>query len=355
MALAGSAGVPELVLALATGATVGAGLLVGFGSPNRRPAPAAVARRAAARPASTSRPSRSRAPKAAAPSSTAPTPPTAAASSRCTPRTAATPTSCTAATARCCCAARTTTGRRCRSSTTSSTRRCCCCWPRQAGVRRPRSAAVTELAGRVDGARDRARRRTPARRARRRARSMPTLLDAVWRRGRAPAPGAARAPRRCAPPTSSSPAVGRVVIDLGFGEEAASPRLQAIDRAELLASLAALVGADAAVASAARVLDARTTWPRPRRTCSRSRCRPRRASRRRRRCSASCASQIAAVTGEEPLPLERLVRVRPRTLLMIAVAESARSTCCFPQLADVGDSFTRAAARRTGPGSRCAS
>ena len=43
MAFAGSAGVPELVLALAAGATVGAGLLVGFGSPNRRPAPSAVA------------------------------------------------------------------------------------------------------------------------------------------------------------------------------------------------------------------------------------------------------------------------------------------------------------------------
>ena len=79
MALAGSAGVPELVLALAAGATVGAALLVGFGSPNRRPAPAAVAL-ALGEAGLDLRRSRSPAPKAAAPSSTAPTPPTAAAS-----------------------------------------------------------------------------------------------------------------------------------------------------------------------------------------------------------------------------------------------------------------------------------
>ena len=47
------------------------------------------------------------------------------------------------------------------------------------------------------------------------------------------------------------------LIDMDFAKESASPRLQAIDRAELLASLAAIVGVDAAVASAARVLDAR--------------------------------------------------------------------------------------------------
>ena len=44
---------------------------------------------------------------------------------------------------------------------------------------------------------------------------------------------------------------GPVVIDLGFGEESATPRMQAIDRAELLSSLAVLVGSDRAVASAA--------------------------------------------------------------------------------------------------------
>ena len=44
------------------------------------------------------------------------------------------------------------------------------------------------------------------------------------------------------------------MIDLGFGEESATPRLQAIDRAELLVSLAKIVGAEPVVASAARSL-----------------------------------------------------------------------------------------------------
>ena len=56
---------------------------------------------------------------------------------------------------------------------------------------------------------------------------------------------------RCAPRNILVAADGPVVIDLGFGKESATPRLQAIDRAELLASLAALVGAERAVASAA--------------------------------------------------------------------------------------------------------
>jgi hypothetical protein len=43
------------------------------------------------------------------------------------------------------------------------------------------------------------------------------------------------------------------LIDMDFAEESASPRLQAIDRAELLASLAAIVGR-ADVASARRTL-----------------------------------------------------------------------------------------------------
>src|SRR6185503_17789615 len=40
MAVAGSGGVPALLLAACAGAAVGAALLVGFGAPNRRPAPA---------------------------------------------------------------------------------------------------------------------------------------------------------------------------------------------------------------------------------------------------------------------------------------------------------------------------
>ena len=43
MAVAGSAGVPAILLAAAAGAAAGAALLVVFGAPNRRPAPAVVA------------------------------------------------------------------------------------------------------------------------------------------------------------------------------------------------------------------------------------------------------------------------------------------------------------------------
>src|SRR4029450_4808517 len=53
--------------------------------------------------------------------------------------------------------------------------------------------------------------------------------------------------------TVLAPATGPVVIDLGFAEESASPRVQAIDRAELLASSAELVGSPRAIASAPRV------------------------------------------------------------------------------------------------------
>ena len=43
MAVAGSAGVPELILACGAGASMGALVLIAFGSPNRRPAPSTVA------------------------------------------------------------------------------------------------------------------------------------------------------------------------------------------------------------------------------------------------------------------------------------------------------------------------
>src|SRR6266508_5700050 len=43
MATAGSAGVPELALAVAVGGVAGGAMLVAFGAPNRRPSPAAIA------------------------------------------------------------------------------------------------------------------------------------------------------------------------------------------------------------------------------------------------------------------------------------------------------------------------
>lgn len=129
-----------------------------------------------------------------------------------------------------------------------------------------------------------------------------------------------------------------VLIDLSFGEQAAAVRLRAIDRAELLVSLATLVGAERATASAARVIgsaDLATAVPylqplalsaSTRRAASKALLHDLRAS-------------VAAVTGQEAAPLERLVRVRPRTLLTIAVLTGA-FYLLLPQLAHVGDSFT---------------
>ena len=58
---------------------------------------------------------------------------------------------------------------------------------------------------------------------------------------------------------------------------------------------------------------------------------------------------IAEATGTEPAPVERLVRVKVRTLVTIAALTGAFYVL-LPQLAHVGDSFT-ALARRTSGGS----
>jgi glycosyltransferase 2 family protein len=130
---------------------------------------------------------------------------------------------------------------------------------------------------------------------------------------------------------------GPVVIDLGFGDESATARMQAIDRAELLASLAVLVGADRAVASAARVvgadaLAATVPYLQPlalsaatRKQVSKTLLHDLRAA-------------VATSSGAEPAPLERLIRVRPRTVFMIAALVGAFYVL-LPQLANVGDSF----------------
>ena len=140
-------------------------------------------------------------------------------------------------------AVRTTTGRRRRSSTTSSTRRSCCCSRGEAGVTCPRS----RRSPRCPTARWRSRSSTSTGAASTSWRPDEIdadLLDAVWHEvGRdARARGSRTGRLRAA---NVLVADGRpVLIDLGFGEESATPRLQAIDRAELLASLAALVGAE---------------------------------------------------------------------------------------------------------------
>ena len=259
MAIAGTAGVPELLLAVA------AGVAVGRGRPrrasarrNRRPRPppsSAALRDGRARRRRTWR---SSAPRAAGPSSTSPTSPTATGrSSRCTPSDSRDADLLyrgyrTAAAAR----ARTTSWPSIVArSTTSSTRRCCCCWPRRAACAARRCEA---LARARPTARWRSRSSTStaaARRAARPTRSTTRCSTRCGERSQTHARAPARPPRAACRQHPGGRRRARSIIDLGFGEESATPRLQAIDRAELLASLAALVGPERALASAARVLD----------------------------------------------------------------------------------------------------
>jgi uncharacterized protein (TIRG00374 family) len=129
-----------------------------------------------------------------------------------------------------------------------------------------------------------------------------------------------------------------VIIDLSFGEQSATPRMQAIDRAELLASLSALVGVDRAVAAAARVLDlsslaASAPFLQPLALSAGTR------KQMSKPTLTELRTRVADVTGQEPPPLERLVRVRPRTLMTIAALVGA-FYLLLPKLAHVGDSFT---------------
>ena len=129
-----------------------------------------------------------------------------------------------------------------------------------------------------------------------------------------------------------------VIVDFAAAESSAPPRLLAIDRAELIASLAATVGAERAIASAMRVLDpaeVASTMPylQPLALSASTR----------KRASKSLLQQlregIAEATGTEPAPVERLVRVKARTLVTIAALTGAFYVL-LPQLAHVGDSFT---------------
>ena len=133
-------------------------------------------------------------------------------------------------------------------------------------------------------------------------------------------------------------AAGVRLIDLGAGSAAPSSRDQAIDRAELLASLASIVGPAAAVASAARVLatdDLAAAMPylqplalsaATRRAAPKSMLRALRGA-------------VAETSGRDQVPLEQLVRIRPRTVVMIATLTGA-FYILLPQLANVDDSVS---------------
>ena len=139
---------------------------------------------------------------------------------------------------------------------TSSTRRCCCCWPSAPASPAPSCARSSRLGdGSMALAMDDVA-GVPTRLAGVPKRSTPELLDAVWHEVARLAPRRARPSGAARRRTSSSATtVDRCSSTSGAGAAAASARLQAIDRAELLASLAALVGAQDSVASAVRVLD----------------------------------------------------------------------------------------------------
>jgi undecaprenyl-diphosphatase len=162
------------------------------------------------------------------------------------------------------------------------------------------------------------------------------ILDAVWREIRAlHEAGIAHRALRTANVVIDDD--GPVIVDFGSAEAAAPARLQAFDRAELVVSLAALVGPQAAARSAARVLTqadlaAATPYIQPlaltaatRRSASKS-------------LLKSVRDEVGQATGIEPEPLERMVRVRPRTILMIATLTGA-FYFLLPQLANIDDSF----------------
>ncbi len=163
------------------------------------------------------------------------------------------------------------------------------------------------------------------------------LLDGVWREVRTLHEG--RMAHRALRAANILVADGRpVIIDLGFGQQSAPPRAQAIDRAELLASSSVLVGADRAVAAAARVIEpaslaASLPFLQPLGLSAATR------KQVSKPLLPELRAHIAEVTGQEPVPLERLVRVRPRTLMTIAALVGA-FYLLLPKLADVGDSFT---------------
>jgi len=129
------------------------------------------------------------------------------------------------------------------------------------------------------------------------------------------------------------------IVDFSFSELVATGRQLALDRAELLASTASLVGPDRAAASAAAVIDhadlaSAVPLLQPLALSHATR----RAIRRQPELLAQTRSAAAAASSAPPAELPRLQRVRPRTLLMIAAAAGA-FYFVLPQLAQVGSSW----------------
>jgi uncharacterized protein (TIRG00374 family) len=129
------------------------------------------------------------------------------------------------------------------------------------------------------------------------------------------------------------------LTDFSFSELAATQRQKDLDLAELLASLALLVGADRTASSAAMVIGARQLAAavpllQPLALSAATR----HAIAHEDGLLARTRSAAAAASGLNGQPLARLQRVRPRTLLTIAALAGA-FYFVLPQLADVGSSW----------------
>ena len=127
------------------------------------------------------------------------------------------------------------------------------------------------------------------------------------------------------------------VVDFSFSELGATPRQMALDVAELLVSLAAIIGADRAVASAAAVIGpdgvaAAVPLLQPLALSAGTR----RAVGRQDGLLTKTRAAAAAASGREDQELARIQRVRPRTLLAIAAAAGAYYYL-LPELAKVGN------------------
>jgi undecaprenyl-diphosphatase len=133
-----------------------------------------------------------------------------------------------------------------------------------------------------------------------------------------------------------TPAGRPTIVDFGFSELAATQRQQDLDVAELLASLAVLAGEDRAAAAAAAGLggpEVARSLPllQPLALSAATR----RAVKGQGGLLARTRAAAAAASGQEAPDLVRVQRVRPRTLLAIAIAAGA-FYFLLPDLAKVG-------------------